>query len=35
MEWQPISETDLQFLLANELGRLTDAQFERWERAMA
>jgi hypothetical protein len=31
MAWQPISETDLQHLMANELGRLTDAQFQRWE----
>jgi hypothetical protein len=32
MAWQPISETDLQYLMANELGRLSDAQFQRWER---
>jgi hypothetical protein len=32
MAWQPISETDLQYLMANELGRLNDAQFQHWER---
>jgi hypothetical protein len=32
MTWQPISEADLQYLMANELGRLNDIQFQRWKR---
>jgi hypothetical protein len=32
MAWQPISETDLRYLMAHELGRLSDAQFQCWER---